>query len=153
VRILERLGCVITVYDRKTSPLLRDEIGCYDVIVNAVSWDVFRKDHLIYEEDLNKMRPGTMIIDISCDEAMGIQSSHPTSINNPVYVYKGVLHYAVDNSPSLFYRSASEAISKVVSGFLYDLVNGNCNEVVNKATIIRNGKILDERIRRFQNRT
>lgn len=153
IRMLERLGCSITVYDRKTSPLLRDETGCYDVVVNAVLWDVFRKDHLVYEEDLLKMKPNAMIIDISCDPHMAIESSHPTTIENPVYVHKGVLHYAVDNCPSLFYRSASKAISTALFPFLADLVNESNNEILHKATIMKNGKILDEKIRRFQHRT
>jgi len=152
IRMLERLGCAITVYDKKTSPLLREEIDNFDVIVNAVLWDVFRKDHLIYEEDLAKMKRDAMIIDISCDEGMGVQSSHPTSIAKPIYMHKGVLHYAVENSPSLVYRSASRAISAAVFPFLSDLANETHNDVLDGATIVRYGKILDEKIRRFQNR-
>ncbi len=61
-----------------------EEIGRYDVLVNAVLWDVFRTDHLVYEEDLEKMRPGSMIVDVSCDEDGAVQSSHPTTIADPV---------------------------------------------------------------------
>lgn len=152
MRTLERLGCNITVYDRRTSHLLRKEIDRYDVIVNAVLWDVFSKDHLVYEEDLAKMKPGGLIIDISCDEAMGIETSHPTTIKDPVYWCHGILHYAVDHTPALYYRSASESISRVVARFITDLVEERQNPTVDKATIIRNGEILDQKIIRFQNR-
>ena len=152
LRTLERLGCRVRVYDRATSHLLRKEIGSYDVIVNAVFWDVFRKDHIIYDEDLNRMEPGAMIVDISCDERMGIESSRPTTIAEPVYLYKGVLHYAVDHTPSLFHKNASKAISTSISSFLSDLVNGTYNKVLDKATIIQEGIILDDKIMRFQNR-
>lgn len=152
IRTLERFGCNVSVYDRKTSPLLRKEIDSYDVIVNAVLWDVFRKDHIVYEDDLEKMKPGSMIIDISCDPDMGIEGSHPTTIADPVYWHKGILHYAVDHTPTLFFKSASEAISKEVARFLDGLVNGNLDPVLENATIIRNGTILDERIIRFQKR-
>lgn len=152
VRALERLGCNVTIYDRRTVGLLREEIGRYDVIINAVLWDVFREDHLIYEQDLDKMRPGSLIIDISCDEAMGIQSSRPTTIKDPVYWHKGILHYAVDHTPTLFYRSASRSISSVVSRFIDFLADEEPNSVIEHATIIRDGSIIDEKITRFQNR-
>jgi N5-(carboxyethyl)ornithine synthase len=152
VRMLERYGCRTTVYDRKTSPLLREEIGRFDVVVNGVLWDVFRTDHLIYEVDLERMKPGSLIVDISCDAHMGVESSRPTSMAEPVYWHKGILHYAVDNTPSLFFRSASEAIGEKLVGFIDDVVQGRANRVLEQATIIRNGRILDERIRRFQGR-
>ncbi len=152
LRVAERAGCNAAVYDLRTSHLLREEIGRYDVLVNAVLWDVFRTDHLVYEEDLEKMRPGSMIVDVSCDEDGAIQSSHPTTIADPVYWHNGVLHYAVDHTPSLYFRTATESISKVVARFVSDLAEGCPNPVLERATIIRNGEIRDERISRFQHR-
>jgi len=152
IRAVERAGCTVMVYDRRTSPLLRTEIAKYDVIINAVLWDVFRTDHLVYEEDLERMKPGSMIIDISCDEGMGIETSRPTSIADPVYYHRGVLHYAVDHTPALYFRTATESISRVVARFVSDLSGGCDNPVLRKATIIRDGRILDERITRYQHR-
>jgi N5-(carboxyethyl)ornithine synthase len=152
LRALERYGCETIVYDRKTSHLLRREIGRYDVIVNGVLWDVFRDDHLVYEEDLEKMKPGSMIVDISCDPHMGIESSRATTINKPVYWHKGILHYAVDHTPTLFFRSVSQSISQEVARFLDKLIMGDTDATLDRATIIRRGVIVDERIRRFQKR-
>src|SRR5690606_11967510 len=44
LKILTMMGADITVYDRRTEQLLRDEIGKYDVFVNAILWDTSRKD-------------------------------------------------------------------------------------------------------------
>lgn len=153
IRTLERLGCNVTVYDRKTVHLISKEIGRYDVVVNAVLWNVFNEYHLIYEEDLAKMKPGAMIVDISCDDGLCIESSRPTTIDEPVYLHLGIFHYAVDHTPSLFYKSASESISKVVARFIDDLIKEKSNHVLDQATIIRDGIILDQRINRFQHRT
>ncbi len=149
---LGRYGATMVVYDRKTSHLLRQEIGRYDLIVNGVLWDVFRTDHLVYDEDLEKMKPGSMIVDISCDAGMGIESSRPTTIGDPVYWHKGVLHYVVDHTPTLFFRTASRSISHEVSRFLDPLIKGETEETLEHATAIRRGVIVDERIRRFQKR-
>ena len=153
LRALERYGCHVTVYDRKTSPRLREEVQHYDLIVNAVLWDVFRTDRLLYEEDLDRMRPGSLIIDISCDPHMGIETSRATTIAEPVYWHRGILHYAVDHTPTLFFRSASESIGQQVACFADALIQGTHGPVLENATIICGGWIRDERILRFQNRT
>lgn len=150
--ILAQLGAKVTVYDRLTVHRLRQEIGSYDVVVNAVLWDVFRNDHIIYREDLKLMKPGSMIIDISCDDGMGIETSHATTIESPTYILDGILHYAVDHTPALLYKTASESISAAVGPFLDDIIEGNCNPILEKATIIKQGTIIDERISRFQGR-
>ena len=152
MRVLEKMGARIVVYDRKTVQNLRNELDRYDIIVNAVLWDVFRKDHLIYREDLKKIRKGAMIIDITCDPELGIESSHATSIENPVYVEQGILHYAVDHTASLFWKTATDSISKEIKQYIDDLVEGNDNEVLKNATIIKDGNIVDERITKFQKR-
>lgn len=151
-RALERAGAAVISYNRHNSWRLRHEIAQYDVIVNAVLWDVFRNDHLICEQDLENMKPGSLIIDISCDEGMGIETTRATTIENPVYWHKGIMHYAVDHTPTLYFRTATQCIGDALSPFISPLVNGEANDVLDAATIIRRGEILDERITRFQNR-
>jgi N5-(carboxyethyl)ornithine synthase len=151
-RVMTELGANVKVYDRTTVHQLRNEIGDYDIVINAVLWDVFRTDHIVYKEDLKSMKPGSMIIDISCDDYMGIETSHSTSIENPTYIVDGILHYAVDHTPALLYKTASESISAALRPFLDDLIEGNSNPILEKATIIKDGVILDDRIARFQKR-
>jgi N5-(carboxyethyl)ornithine synthase len=148
-----QLGARITNYDRATEGLLRKEIGRFDVIVNAVLWDVFRTDHILYNEDLKRMRWGAMLIDISCDEHMGIESSEPTTIADPVYVRDGIIHYVVDHTPALFHRTTTEAISEVVAGYVDELVEDRLGACLQRATVIAGGVIRDERIIKFQKRS
>ncbi|MBR3408706.1 MAG: N(5)-(carboxyethyl)ornithine synthase [Paludibacteraceae bacterium] len=152
IRTLNYMGAEVVVYDRHMEKLFREELPQYDVVVNAILWDTKRKDHIIYREDLKRMKRGALIIDISCDRNGGIETSVPTTINNPTYVIDGITHYVVDHTPSLFYKSTSEAISKQVTCFLEDIIKQGENEILNNATIIREGEILDSRIITFQNR-
>ena len=48
-------------------------------------WDTSREDRLIYKNDLKRLKPGSIIIDISCDPYLEIETSHPTTIDDPVY--------------------------------------------------------------------
>ncbi len=150
--ILSRLGAKISVYSRATEKLLRKEVKRFDIVVNAVLWDVTRTDHILYFEDLKRMRPGSMIIDISCDSHMGIESSKSTTIGDPIYMCEEILHYAVDHVPALFPLSATDAISKVVALYVDQIVELNHGICLRNATVIEEGTIRDERILRFQNR-
>ncbi len=152
VKLLEKMGADVTIYDRKTILSLRNELGKYDIIVNTVLWDVFRKDRLIYRRDLKKMKKGAMIIDISSNKELEIETSHPTTIANPVYSVDGILHYVVDHTPTIFWKTATESISKEIIKYIDDLVEENDNKVLKDATIIKDGKILDEKIIKFQKR-
>ena len=102
---LMRLGADITMYDRITEKLFQEELSKFDVIVNAVLWDTTRKDHIIYKSDLSRLKKGALIVDVSCDRNGAIESCVPTTIENPTYYVDGILHYAVDHTPSIFYKS------------------------------------------------
>lgn len=152
IRILNMLGAEVMQYDRRMEALLREEIGKYDVIVNCVLWDVMRKDHLIYREDLKHMKRNSMIIDVSCDRGGGIETSEPTTIAQPTYYVDGILHYVVDHTPSLFHKTFSWNNSQIVWKYLEELQNGEYSAVLRDALIIDKGTIVDDEIKRFQKR-
>src|SRR5690606_32647360 len=121
-KTLSALGADVTVYGRKTEALLREELPRYDVVVNGVLWDVSRADHIIYRKDLARMKTPSMIIDISCDRAGAIETSVPTTIEEPVYTMDGVIHYVVDHTPALASHSASAALGHELVKYIGDLV-------------------------------
>lgn len=153
-KILSCLGANINIFDKKTEGLLREEISLYDVVVNGVLWDVYRKDHIIYKSDLKKMKKPSLIIDISCDRAGAIESSIPTTIENPVYYCDNVLHYAVDHTPSLMNYTVTRAIGNELIKYIDYIIEEKkeINEVLKNAIIIKNGLIIDQRINDYQNR-
>lgn len=151
-RVLNMLGAHVIQYNRHQEELLRDEIRNYDVIVNCILWDVNRTDHIIYKEDLKKMKKKSMIIDVSCDRNGGIETSIPTSIAEPTYMVDGVLHYVVDHTPSFFYKTFSYNNSKVIINYIEKLMTGNTDKVLKDCLIIENGNIVDEEIKKFQGR-
>lgn len=153
IKVLNMLGAEVIQYDRNTEKLLSKEIAEYDVIVNCVLWDVNRNDHIIYQDDLKRMKKASMIIDVSCDKNGGIETSVPTTIENPTYTIDGILHYVVDHTPSIFYKTFSLNNSKIIYPFLDEIIENNYGEIMNDALIIENGKILDQEILTYQGRT
>lgn len=151
IRALYSMGADVRQYDRHSEGLLREELPEFDVVVNAILWDKLRKDHIIYKEDLKRMKRGAMIIDISCDRAGAIETSVPTTIAEPSYCIDGVRHYVVDHTPALFYKSTSEAISSVLPKYLNSLIDENwCGST--RALIVKSGAIIDKAIIDFQGR-
>lgn len=152
-RILIGLGADVRVYNRSQEKLFQKEMTEFDVIVNAILWDTSRKDHLIYQTDLKRFKPGTMFIDVSCDEQGAIETTVPTSLNNPIYEIDGIIHYAVDHTPTIFYRSSSSAISTETVKYIDDLIESRPNVILENALIVEQGNIMDERINQFQHRS
>ncbi len=152
IKTLNFMGADVTCYDRRTESLLRKELHLYDVVVNAILWDTRRTDHIIYKEDLKRMKQGSMIIDISCDRNGGIETSIPTTIEEPSYIVDGVRHYVVDHTPSLFYKTTTESLSAEFVKYIGFLMEDQNNDTLSQAHIMEKGNILDIRINEFQNR-
>ena len=155
LRILHGLGAKVDVYGRKLESLFKKKMFDYDVLVNFLMWDTSRTDRIIYKEDLKKMKPGTLIIDVSCDPHLEIETSHPTTIDNPVYEVDGIIHYAVDNTPAMYPITVSKVLSEGVSKYIDCLIEKSSNEYpenIKTATVIREGCVIDERIRKFRER-
>lgn len=152
LKILTLLGADVYTYNRQTEKLFVKELPDYDVVVNAIFWDVNREDHIICKSDLKRMKKGALLIDISCDRAGGIETSVPTTIENPTYHVDGIMHYVVDHTPSLFYKTTTLNLSEVVSGYIDLLCEDRPDKTLQDALCIKEGIIIDEKIKRFQNR-
>ncbi len=95
-----------------------------------------------------------MIIDVSCDRNGGIETSVPTTIDNPIYVIEGVTHYVVDHTPSLFWKTATETLSEVFVQYIDFLIEDIPlkNDVLKNCHSFEQGRILDKRIAEYQGR-
>ena len=150
MRVLTALGAEVDVFGRKLDDTFRMVMSTYDVIVNCVLWDTDRTDRLIYREDLKKLRRGTLIIDVSCDPHLEIETSHPTTIDDPVYEVDGIIHYAVDNTPAMYPSTVTKILSQNFARYVDALVTGNYPDNFIAAIDIDNGIIINDAIRRFR---
>ena len=153
LRILHGLGAKVDVYGRKLEKLFKKNMYNYDVLINCVMWDTSRDDRIIYRKDLKKMKLGTLIIDVSCDPYLEIETSHPTTIADPVYTVDGVVHYAVDNTPAMYPITVTKVLSEGIAKYVDILIEKEYDdypENLKKAVVIRDGRIQDKRIWEFR---
>ena len=74
-------------------------------------------------EDLAAFRPGSLIVDVSCDEGMGFSWAQTTTFAEPMFtVGDHIDYYAVDHSPSYLWNSASWEISEALLPFLETVI-------------------------------
>ena len=96
------------------------------------------------------MHPHTMIIDVSCDPHLEIETSHPTTISDPVYEVDGVIHYCVDNTPAMFPYTVTKVLSEGNARMMDDVIEGNYTQPLLDAMVIGNGHILSKPVRDFR---
>ena len=88
-----------------------------DVVIGAVHSSTGRAPILVTEEMVAKMKPGSVIIDVSIDQGGCIETSEMTTLESPTFIKHDVIHFCVPNIPSKV-RTASVAISNITTGIL-----------------------------------
>jgi alanine dehydrogenase len=89
-----------------------------DVLVGAVLIRGQRTPHVITEAMVKRMKTGTVIIDVSIDQGGCVETSHPTTLSDPIFTKHGVIHYCVPNIASSVARTASHAFNNVLLPFV-----------------------------------
>jgi len=129
----------------------------HDVVVNCVLQDTDAPLIFVTEMELPLFRPGTLFVDVSCDEGMGFEWSRPTSFAVPTFeVGNKALYYAVDHSPGLLWNSATWEITTALTPYLRPLLAGpkawEGEMTIRRAIEIRDGVVQNPKILSFQRR-
>ncbi len=152
----DRPGALL-VHDEEGSRPMVQLLAEYDVVVNCILQDTDDPLMFVTEQDLATFSPGTLFVDVSCDEGMGFSWARPTSFADPVFeVGDGLHYYGVDHSPSYLWNSSTWEISEALLAYLPVVAAGpaawDADETIRRAIEIRGGTIVNPRILSFQGR-
>ncbi len=100
--------------------ILAKQLKTCEVAVGTLRSNSGRTPLVVTEEMVSNMRPGSVIIDVSIDSGGCFETSELTSHEQPIFLKYGVIHYCVPNIPSGFARTASHAISNVLTPLLLE---------------------------------
>ncbi len=128
----------------------------YDVVVNCVLQDTDQPQLYVSNEDLAGFAPGSLLVDVSCDEGMGFEFARPTSFDEPTFmVGDNVTYYAVDHTPSYLWNSATWDISEALIPHLRTVMSGSWDDdmTISRAVEIRDGVVQNPKILSFQARS
>ncbi|MFW2367192.1 MAG: N(5)-(carboxyethyl)ornithine synthase [Desulforhopalus sp.] len=146
---------LVVEHDGTEQPLC-ELINQSEIIVNGLLQEPAHPILFVTEDEESYLKPGCLIIDVSCDENMGFFFAKPTSFKNPMFRIGKVDYYAVDHTPSYLWESASRSISAALIVHLPAVLEGyeswQQNETIRKAVNIDAGIIQKQDIISFQNR-
>src|SRR6266498_86115 len=105
-----------TLYSNEAN--LDDLMPDCDLLIGAVLLPGAKAPKLITRAMLQKMKRGSVFVDISIDQGGCAETSRPTTHLDPVYVEEGVTHYCVANMPAAYARTATQALTNVTYRFI-----------------------------------
>ncbi|MDZ7268188.1 MAG: alanine dehydrogenase [candidate division KSB1 bacterium] len=110
-----------------------------DVLIGAVLIPGRRPPSLVTEEMVKKMKPGSVIIDVSIDQGGCVATSRPTTLSSPTFVQHGVIHYCVPNIPASVARTASHALNNAVLPWVLEVANDGLEAALRSLSPLRRG--------------
>ena len=146
---------LVVEHDGAERPLI-DLVSQSDIIINGTFQEPDHPILFVAKEEKSSLKPGCLIIDVSCDEGMGFYFAKPTTFKNPTFKVGRVDYYAVDHTPSYLWESASRSISAALIVHLPTMVAGHekwqQNDTIRQAVNIDAGVIQKPDIISFQKR-
>lgn len=110
-----------TIYS--TTETLEQYILTADLVIGAVLIPGAAAPKLLTKAMLEKMKPGSVIVDVAIDQGGCFETSRPTTHAEPTYIVNGVVHYCVANMPGAVPRTSSLALGNATLPFILALAN------------------------------
>ncbi|NOX57731.1 MAG: hypothetical protein GXP29_02595 [Planctomycetes bacterium] len=133
-----------------------EEFSEAGLIVNGILQDTDLPLMYMAKDEEQRCRPGSLIIDVSCDEGMGFPFARSTTFDRPTFPVGQATYYAVDHTPSYLWNAASWEISEALLPYLETVVSGpdawKSSDTISRAIEIRDGVLQNPKILSFQRR-
>lgn len=114
-----------------------------DVLITALRSNDKRTPCVVSDEMVQAMKDGSVIVDVSIDQGGCVETSEVTNHANPVFTKHGVVHYCVPNIPSRVARTASFALSNLLTPILLRIADeGGLENVFRRDAGLRHGVYL-----------
>jgi alanine dehydrogenase len=112
---------VAVVYSNRTTVL--DAVAQADLVIGAVLIVGGKAPRIIRRDDLKRMKPGAVVVDVAVDQGGCIETIKPTTHENPTYEVDGVIHYGVANMPGGVPRTSTLALTNATFPYARRLAN------------------------------
>ncbi|SNR37647.1 alanine dehydrogenase [Lutibacter agarilyticus] len=102
---------------------IRRHIKDADLIVGGVLIPGAKAPKLITRDMLKEMQPGTVIVDVAVDQGGCIETTKPTTHEDPIYIIDDVVHYCVANMPGAVPYTSTIALTNVTLPYVLQIAN------------------------------
>ncbi|MGB5821015.1 MAG: alanine dehydrogenase [Saonia sp.] len=100
---------------------IRKHIKDHDLIIGGVLLKGAKAPNLITKDMLKDMRPGTVIVDVAVDQGGCVETTRPTTHEDPIYIIDDVVHYSVANMPGAVPYTSTMALTNVTLPYILKL--------------------------------
>jgi alanine dehydrogenase len=127
-----------------------------DLIIGAVLIPGAAAPKLIKREDLKKMQPGTVLVDIAIDQGGCFETSKATYHTDPIFIIDDVVHYCVANMPGAVSMTSTFALTSVTNRYGLIIANEGVEEALKNPAIKAglnciDGKLTNEAVAKAHN--
>jgi alanine dehydrogenase len=110
-----------------------------DVVIGAVLVAGTKTPHVVTRKMVESMQAGAVLIDVAIDQGGCFETSRPTTIAEPAFVYRDVLHYCVPNLTADMGRSTSVAIAQALLPYLTAMATLGVDRALEKSPELSKG--------------
>jgi alanine dehydrogenase len=130
-------GAIHTLFS--TADAIERAVVDADLVIGSVLVPGAAAPKLVTEAMIQRMRPGSVVVDIAIDQGGCFETSRPTTHADPVYVQHGVTHYCVTNMPGAVARSSAQALNNATLPYVRALADLGWQKAVAADPGLRNG--------------
>ena len=109
---------------------------------------------LVSRDDLRRIGPGAVIVDVAIDQGGIFETSRPTTHADPVYVEDGVIHYCVPNMPGAVPHTATSALTAATLTYVLKIAAMGTTKALSadpalaKGVMTRDGQLVNASVAR-----
>jgi len=124
-----------------------EQISTADLVVGGVLIPGAKAPKLVRREDLKRMQPGSVIVDVAIDQGGCVETIHATTHENPTYVVEGVIHYGVANMPGGVPRTSTLALTNATFPYALKLAKKGWKQALrDSAPLLKGLNMIDGKV-------
>ena len=116
---------------------IREAVLKADLVISSVLKRGAKSPCLVDRKTVSQMKPGAVVIDVAIDQGGSLETSRPTTHDDPVYVVDGVVHYCVTNMPGAVARTSTYALTNATTAYILLLANCGFEKALKESYALR----------------
>ena len=140
-----RLGYLDDIFETRITTLYSNEENISmvlresDLVIGSVLIPGAKAPHLVRREHLSMMKPGAVIVDVAVDQGGCIETTRPTTHDDPIFDVDGIIHYCVANMPGAVALTSTLALTSTTLPYGLMLANKGLETAVLESNALKNG--------------
>ena len=136
---------VTTIYSNRYN--LSELLPRTDLLIGAVLIPGAKAPKLVTREMVKTMKPRSVIVDVAVDQGGCVETSRPTTHENPIYVIDDIIHYGVANMPGAVPMTSTVALTNATIPYLKELADQGIPEALkNNHSLLTGLNIYQEQV-------